>query len=154
MLPVESRWREVSRQLDVKQWLSQVSWKGSPNPEITGLVKSLEDCSLSVQDGDRQAPLPLGFQIEHAFPVHQPACSPLLVGTGIPELGEQVVVHGSSWNLTAWSLAQGPGKRNGRTLNYKVFAALFNQCTECSRVEKQHAPLTAGPEAQMLVTEP
>lgn len=85
----------------------------------------------------------------------QPAHPPLLIGTGINELGEQVAVlcvahHG---NLTAWSSAQRLGRRDSSVLNCRVSAVRLDQCTVCSAAEIQHARLTPGLQAQLLVTE-
>lgn len=85
----------------------------------------------------------------------QPAHPPLLIGTGISELGEQVAVlcvahHG---NLTAWFSAQRLGRGDSSVLNCRVSAVRLDQRTVCSAAEIQHARLTPGLQAQMLVTE-
>lgn len=119
-------------------------------PEMRGFDESLVDSSLSGQDSDKSS-LPLGFQIENVFP----ACPP-----SSPQGHWDQVSWENRWlcmdrpgNLTAQSPVQGLERRNSRTLNYRVFAAWLNQCTLCSTVELQHAGLTPGLEAQMLVTE-
>lgn len=59
-------------------------------------MKPLKDSSLSLQDSDKSC-WPLGFQTT-SFP-SSPCLTTILSlqALGVSELGEQVVVHGTSW---------------------------------------------------------
>ena len=83
-----------------------------------------------------------------------PANHPLLVDTGISELGEQVAVHGSSWKSDSMVSSPGTREEGQQSTKLQGVCHLIKSARASSAVEMQHARLTPGPKAQMLVTEP
>lgn len=150
-----SCWAMCRRQSGLRQKAGQVSRKVPSIQRLEDLMKPLKDSNLSGQESDKSS-WSLGFQIDCPLPA-RPACQP----SSPHRHWDRWAGKQNRWrcmdhpgNLTAWSPAQGPGKSNNRTLNYRAAAARLNQHTVCSATEMQHTRLTPGPEARMLVTEP